>query len=43
MEKYSQTESSIIAEFHRYMGFEKPLTEAFKNEIEKYKIDDNNN
>lgn len=43
LEKYSQTESSIIAEFHRYMGFEKPLTEAFKNEIEKYKIDDNNN
>ena len=43
LEKYSQTESSIIAEFHRYMGFEKPLTEAFKNEIEKYKIEDNNN
>ena len=43
LEKYTQSENSIIAEFHRYMGFEKPLTEAFKNEIEKYKIDDNNN
>ena len=43
LEKYSQNENSIIAEFHRYMGFEKPLIEAFKNEIEKYKIDDNNN
>ena len=42
LEKYSQTESSIIAEFHRYMGFEKSLNEAFKNEIEKYKIDDEN-
>ena len=43
LEKYTQSENSIIAEFHRYMGFEKPLTEAFKNEIEKYKIDENNN
>ena len=42
LEKYTQSENSIIAEFHRYMGFEKPLTEAFKNEIEKYKIDENN-
>ena len=43
LEKYNQTENSIIAELHRYMGFDKPLTEAFKNEIEKYKIDENNN
>ena len=42
LEKYSQTESSIIAEFHRYIGFEKSLTEAFKNEIEKYKLEDEN-
>ena len=42
LEKYSQNESSIIAEFHRYIGFEKSLTEAFKNEIEKYKLEDDN-
>ena len=42
LEKYSQTESSIIAEFHRYIGFEKSLNEAFKNEIEKYKLEDEN-
>ena len=42
LEKYNQSESSIIAEFHRYIGFEKSLTEAFKNEIEKYKLEDEN-
>lgn len=38
LEKFNSTEEGIVTELHRYKAYEKSCEEAFKNEIEKYKI-----
>ena len=39
LEKCNSAEESIVTELHRFKSYEKSCEEAFKTEIEKYKVD----